>query len=115
MFEVQKYLTITNHVYTPVALVVSKKWWASLTPEQQTAVQKAAEETRTFQRKEELRQAAEVVGELKAKSMSVTEMPPAELDKIRATVQPVVDQNAQAIGPEFVQAFYGELKKYRAR
>ena len=27
MFEVQKYLTITNHVYTPVALVASEKLW----------------------------------------------------------------------------------------
>jgi hypothetical protein len=46
--------------------------------------------------------------------MSVTEMPPAELDKIRVAVQPVVDKNADAIGREFVQSFYGELKKFRA-
>jgi TRAP-type transport system periplasmic protein len=115
MFEVQKYLTITNHVYTPVALVASSKWWVSLTVDQQAAVQKAAEETRTFQRKEELAQAADVVGQLKAKGMSVTEMPAAELDKIRAAVQPVIDKNSEAIGTEFVQSFYGELKKFRAR
>lgn len=115
MFEVQKYLTITNHVYTPVALLASKKWWTSLTPDQQTAVQKVAEETRQFQRAEELRQAAEVVGQLKAKGMSVTEMPPAELEKIRAAVQPVIDKNSETIGAEFVQSFYGELKKFRAR
>jgi TRAP-type transport system periplasmic protein len=115
MFEVQKYLTITNHVYTPVALLASSKWWASLTPDQQVAVQKSAEETRTFQRKEELAQAADVVGQLKAKGMSVTEMPAAELDKIRAAVQPVIDKNSEAIGTEFVQSFYGELKKFRSR
>ena len=115
MYEVQKYLTVTNHVYTPVALVASSKWWASLTPEQQTAVQKAAEETRTFQRKAELADASDVVGQLKAKGMSVTDMPAAELDKIRAAVQPVIDKNSEAIGSEFVQSFYGELKKFRAR
>ena len=71
--------------------------------------------TRTFQRKEELRQAAEVVTELKAKGMSVTEMPPAELDKIRASVQPVIDKGAESIGPEFVKSFYAELAKFRAR
>jgi tripartite ATP-independent transporter DctP family solute receptor len=114
MFEVQKYLTITNHVYTPVALVASKRWWSSLTPDQQQAVQNAAEETRTFQRAQELKQASEVVGELKAKGMAVTDMPPAELDKIRVAVQPVVDKNAEAIGTDFVQSFYGELKKFRA-
>jgi TRAP-type transport system periplasmic protein len=114
MFEVQKYLTITNHVYTPVALVASQKWWASLTPEQKQAVQKVAEDTRTAQRSAEIKQAAEVVGELKAKGMAVSEMPPAELDKIRVAVQPVVDKNAEAIGTAFVQSFYGELRKFRA-
>jgi TRAP-type transport system periplasmic protein len=114
MYEVQKYLTITNHVYTPVALVASKRWWSSLTPEQQQAVQQVAEQTRTYQRAQELKQAGEVVGELKAKGMTVAEMPAVELDKIRAAVQPVVDKNAEAIGSEFVQSFYAEVKKYRA-
>jgi tripartite ATP-independent transporter DctP family solute receptor len=114
MFEVQKYLTITNHVYTPVALLASKKWWSSLTPDQQKAVQKVAEETRTFQRKEELIQAGEVVTQLKAKGMSVTEMPAPELEKIRTAVQPVIDKNIETIGAEFAQSFYGELKKFRS-
>lgn len=114
MFEVQKYLTITNHVYTPVALVASKKWWSSLTPDQQKAVQKAAEDTRTLQRKEEIAQAAQVVGELKAKGMSVTDMPPAELDKIRKSVQPVIDKNTDTVGADFAKAFYGELNTYRS-
>jgi TRAP-type C4-dicarboxylate transport system substrate-binding protein len=113
MFEVQKYLTITNHVYTPVALLASKKWWASLTADQQKAVQKVSEETRAFQRTEELRQAGDVVSQLKAKGMSVTEMPSAELEKIRAAVQPVIDKNTETIGADFAQAFYGELKKFR--
>jgi len=114
MFEVQKYLTITNHVYTPVALVASKKWWASLTPEQQSTVQRVAEETRSFERAEELRQAADVVAQLKAKGMAVTEMPPAELEKIRTSVQPVIDKNTDTIGAEFVRSFYAELKKFRS-
>jgi tripartite ATP-independent transporter DctP family solute receptor len=115
MFEVQKYLTITNHVYTPVALLTSSKWWASLSADQQAAVQKVAEDTRALQRKAELSDAADVVNQLKAKGMSMTEMPAAELDKIRAAVQPVIDKNSEAIGAEFVQSFYGELKKFRAR
>ncbi|MBI3368588.1 MAG: DctP family TRAP transporter solute-binding subunit [Burkholderiales bacterium] len=114
MFEVQKYLTITNNVYTPVALVASKKWWSGLTPEQQRTVQRVAEETRTFERAEELRQAADVVAQLRSKGMAVTEMPPAELEKIRASVQPVIDKNADVIGAEFVRSFYAELKKFRA-
>jgi tripartite ATP-independent transporter DctP family solute receptor len=115
MFEVQKYLTITNHVYTPVALLASRKWWTSLTADQQKAVQKVAEETRAFERAEEIRQAAEAVSELKAKGMAVTEMPAAELDRIRAAVQPVIDRNTDTIGAEFVQSFYSEVRKSRLK
>jgi TRAP-type transport system periplasmic protein len=113
MFEVQKYLTITNHVYTPVALVASKKFWSSLSPEQQSAVMAAAEATRTFQRAEELKQANEVVGELKDKGMTVSTMPPAELESIRKAIQPVIDKNTATIGTEFIEGFYAEIKKAR--
>lgn len=114
MFEVQKYLTITNHVYTPVALVASKRWWSSLSPDQQQAVQKVAENTRKLQRELEIKDAAQVVAELKSKGMAVNEMPAAELDKIRAAVKPVIDKNVATIGEPFAQSFYGELEKFRA-
>jgi tripartite ATP-independent transporter DctP family solute receptor len=114
MFEVQKYLTITNHVYTPVALLASKKWWATLSPEQQKAVETVAVETRAFQRSQETKDAGEVVSQLKAKGMSVTDMPAAELDKIRVAVQPVIDKNTETIGAAFAQSFYGELSKFRS-
>jgi TRAP-type transport system periplasmic protein len=42
-------------------------------------------------------------------------MPAAELDKIRVAAQPVIDKNSEAIGAEFVNTFYGELKAFRAK
>lgn len=114
MFEVQKFLTITNHVYTPVALLASKKWWSTLTGEQQKAIEKVAVETRAFQRSQEIKDAGEVVSQLKAKGMSVTEMPAAELEKIRVAVQPVIDKNVETIGTAFSQSFYGELARFRS-
>ena len=79
----------------------------------QAAVLKVAADTRSFERAEEIRQAADVVAQLKAKGMTVTEMPAAELDKIRAAVQPVIDKNAEVIGKDFVQSVYAELKRLR--
>jgi TRAP-type C4-dicarboxylate transport system substrate-binding protein len=61
-----------------------------------------------------LSQASEVVVQLKAKGMSVTDMPAPELDKIRAAVQPVIDKNTETISTELAQSFYGELKKFRS-
>jgi TRAP-type mannitol/chloroaromatic compound transport system substrate-binding protein len=41
--EVQKYGTMTGHVYSWVVLVVGKKFYDSLTPEQQTIMQESAD------------------------------------------------------------------------
>jgi len=114
MFEVQKYLTITNHVYTPVALVASAKFWNALTPDQRKAVEAAAASTRTFQRAEEIKQAGEVMDELKAKGMSVTTMSPAELENIRVAIRPVIDKSSGAIGADFVTSVNAEIQKRRA-
>ncbi len=115
MYEVQKYLTITNHVYTPVALVSSARWWKGLSPELQAIVQRVAEDSRRAQREAEIRDAAKVVGELKSHGMAVNEMPAAELDKIRTAVQPVIDKNAATVGADFVESFYAEVKAFRAK
>ncbi|PUU91748.1 MULTISPECIES: DctP family TRAP transporter solute-binding subunit [Halanaerobium] len=40
--EVQKYLTLTNHMYTPYVWVLNSDFYASLTPEEQVIVDEAA-------------------------------------------------------------------------
>lgn len=49
-FEVQKYISLTEHTYSAEPLVVSMITWNKLTPEQQTIIQEAAEEARDWQR-----------------------------------------------------------------
>jgi TRAP-type transport system periplasmic protein len=48
--EVQKYFSISNHVYTPVTLVMNGRKFDSLTPEQQQAVKAAALEAAQYTR-----------------------------------------------------------------
>ncbi|MBS1230374.1 MAG: C4-dicarboxylate transporter [Proteobacteria bacterium] len=113
IYEVQKYLAITHHVYTPVALVVSSKWFATLSADQQAAVRKAAVIARDFERAEEIRQDKDAVSQLKAKGMTVTELAPAELEKMRAAVKPVIEKFSGTIGADFVKNFYAEVEKSR--
>ena len=42
MQEVQKYISLSNHVYTPVALVVSEKFWKGLSDADKAAFKEAA-------------------------------------------------------------------------
>lgn len=113
IYEVQKYLAITNHVYTPVALVVSNKWFSALPADQQAGIRKAAAIARDFERAEEIRQAKEAVDKLKANGMAVTELSPQELDKMRAAVRPVIEKFSTSIGSGFVKSFYTEVDKVR--
>ena len=113
IFEVQKYLAITNHVYTPIALMVSKKWFSGLPADQQAAIKKAAEIARDFERAEEIRQAKGAVNLLKESGMVVTELPAPELEKIRVAVRPVIDKYSASIGAEFVKSFFAEIDAAR--
>lgn len=42
MYEVQKYASLTGHIYDPMPLVADLEWFESLTPEQQSIIEKGA-------------------------------------------------------------------------
>lgn len=50
MWEVQNYLSVTNHSYTPITVMFSEATWDSLTENQQEIVMKALEDARDWQR-----------------------------------------------------------------
>ncbi|RZJ62838.1 MAG: TRAP transporter substrate-binding protein [Acidovorax sp.] len=104
--EVQKYLTITRHMYNPQAVIVSKKFWDSLSPADQKAVTEAMAEATTFQRGVSRVQANVALEDLKKAGMQVTEFPAAELDKLRAKVKPVVEKHSEKVGAETVKEVY---------
>src|SRR5215468_8144258 len=49
-FEVQKYLSATSHTFTQNIIIVSKKFWDSLSPEEQKMLRDTFAETREYQR-----------------------------------------------------------------
>jgi TRAP-type transport system periplasmic protein len=111
--EVQKYLTITRHIYNPQAVIVSKKFWDSLSPADQKAMTDAMAEATTFQRGVSRVQATVALDDLKKAGMQVTEFPQAELDKLRAKVKPVVEKHSEKVGAETVKEVYSTLSKLR--
>ena len=114
MQEVQKFITVTNHVYTPVALVASKKFWDALPPADKAGLQQAATEAGLLQRKLLDEGDADVVAKFKAAGVTVNTMNPAELARMQDKVKPVVAKFAPLIGDDFVKGFYAEIDKARA-
>jgi len=111
-FEVQKFLTLTNHQYNPQSLIFSKKVWDTLSPAEQKIVQDAASEASKFQRQVNRDAAAGQLDALKKAGMQVSEFAPAEQAKLRDKLKPVIDKHGAAI-PATVAELQAELAKLR--
>ncbi|KAA0890982.1 TRAP transporter substrate-binding protein [Pusillimonas sp. ANT_WB101] len=111
-YEVQKYLTLTGHIYTPFMLLASKKWFSSLSPEDKKLVMEAAHESATYQRKlsrDAADQIAHVV--LKEHGMEVTELAPEEHARMQELVKPVVQKYSKIIGNDLVDQARADMAK----
>ena len=51
-YEVAPHVTLTRHVYSPIPMAISEKTWAKLSPEDQKAITKAAQEAGAWNRTE---------------------------------------------------------------
>ncbi len=111
--EVQKFLTITRHQYNPQIIIVSKRAWDKLSPDEQKILQEAANEARDFERKVSREKNAQALEMLK-KTMQITELPPAEIEKMRVKVKPVIDKYSKVVGEDLVKEVNAELAKVRA-
>ena len=110
-FEVQKYLSATNHVYASNIILVSKRFWDRLSPTEQKILQDSANEARDYQRKVSREIAGKAVAELKAKGMVHNQIAPAEHARMRAAAKAVHDKFAAAYDPAVVNLFKSELER----
>lgn len=112
-YEVQKYLSLTNHMYNPQLLTISKKTWDKLNDEEKKVIQDAANEARDYQRQVSRKKAAESLEELK-KHVTVNDVAPAEIARMRAKAQPVIDKYSKEVGEDLVKEINVALEKMRA-
>ncbi|ROZ69663.1 TRAP transporter substrate-binding protein [Ramlibacter sp. WS9] len=112
-YEVQKHLAITNHQYNPQSVVISKKFWDSLSADEKKIVQDAATESAKYQREQSRSAAAGILDNLKKNGMQVTELPPAEVAKLREKMAPVIAKHSASVGDATVKAVMAELDKVR--
>jgi TRAP-type transport system periplasmic protein len=112
-YEVQKYLSVTNHVYSPWIVLVSKKWWDGLSKAEQKVLLDAAKTSRDFERKDTREEAVRAIGDLKAKGMQVNDVSSAEVDRMREKLTRVNAAIASNVGMDLwteTQAALGKLR-----
>ncbi|WP_185022426.1 TRAP transporter substrate-binding protein DctP, partial [Pseudomonas frederiksbergensis] len=112
-YEVQKYLSVTGHIFNPQSLIISQKTWNRLNDDEKAMIRATAAEAQTFQRE------VTAAGMDKAKvtlagAMTVNEITPAEKDRFRERVQPVIDKFAKSLDGDLVKMMYEEIAKVRA-
>jgi tripartite ATP-independent transporter DctP family solute receptor len=111
--EVQRFLSVTNHAYTPFLVLYSKRLWERLSPQEQALLREAAIEGQKVQRAANRALNAKSLASLRAKGMQINEISAAEQDRIRARVAPVYEKHKESIGAEAITLVQNELKRVR--
>ncbi len=111
-YEVQKHLVMTNHQYNPQSVMISKKFWDTLSAAEKQIVQDAATESVKFQREQARGQVASALDNMKKNGMAVTELPAAELAVLRDRMKPVIAKHGEPIAAT-VAELEAELAKLR--
>ena len=72
--EVQKYLSLSGHVYTPAYLTVGARKWATLPADVRSTLEQTAKETQAFVYETAQKQETELLGKIKASGIQVNEV-----------------------------------------
>jgi tripartite ATP-independent transporter DctP family solute receptor len=112
-WEVQKHIVLSNHQYNPQSVIMSKKVWDSLTPAERKLIDDAADEAAKTQRAESRAAVAANLDLLKKNGMTVTQLPPAEVAKLREKMKPVIAKYSANVGEATVNEMMAELAKLR--
>lgn len=112
-YEVQKYLSVTRHAYTPFLVLYSKKLWEGLSKDEQAALRDCAAVSRDEQRKVSRELSQDSLEKIKGSGVVVNELNQQEANRMREQAKAVWEKHAATIGPETVKMMQEELEKIR--
>jgi TRAP-type transport system periplasmic protein len=92
--EVQKYLSLSGHVYTPAYLTVGTKRWSALPADVRKTLADTAKETQAFVYETAARDEEDLLGKLKQAGMQVNEV---DKDAFVAASKPIYDEFAKEV------------------
>ncbi|WP_434458631.1 TRAP transporter substrate-binding protein [Stutzerimonas urumqiensis] len=113
-YEVQDYLTITNHVYSPWIVTASKRWWDGLSQTEKGILMEAAAKARDFERKDTRAEGAKALAALKEEGMKVNKISPEVTQQMREKAQPAIQSVIDRVGEDLFQEVQAELEKAKA-
>jgi tripartite ATP-independent transporter DctP family solute receptor len=115
IYEVQKYLSLTRHAYTPFLVLYSKALWDKLSADEQKALIECAIQGRDEERKVSRDLSEKSLENLKKQGMVVNELSETEQKRLRDAVKPVYEKHAATIGKDTVDRMLTALAKMRGQ
>jgi tripartite ATP-independent transporter DctP family solute receptor len=108
LFEVTKFLSLTNHTYSVIDLLISKRLFDKQPDDLKQAIVKAAAEATKQQRAASLKASQEVIATLESKGMKVNKV--ADIAPFRESVKAVYEQFKPSIGADIMQDVLAAVK-----
>lgn len=108
-FEVTKFLSLTNHTYSMIGLLMSKRAFDKLTPEQRKAVIEAGKLATAQQRKTVAANEQGLIDGLKAKGMTVNTI--GDVSPFRKSVAPMYEKAKSAVGEDVMKQVMDAVKQ----
>ena len=109
-YEVAPYVTLTQHVYSPIPLTISEKTWQKLSAADREAITKAAKEAGEFSRKEIRDSDDRQLKEMESRGAKIARP---SLEPFRAAVQPVYAKARDKYGVSDVDTFLKDAEAVR--
>lgn len=114
--EVLKYVTIDQHVYSMVLIVVNEKWFQALPKDLQQAVLIAGRQAQVAGRGISQSLVNDVVDEFRKRGVEITAVSPAQQAAFRQTAQPkVIEWMNGQFGKDYVDGFLAAVRDAEAK
>jgi tripartite ATP-independent transporter DctP family solute receptor len=101
-YEVQQYLSLTNHIVDGYILGMNQDKFAEMDEEAQQILRDAAAETAKFKREYDDEQTSKAIEELESNGMEVNELTDAQMAEFQAEAEKLYPEFEALIGEEFV-------------
>lgn len=99
LYQVQKYMTISNHGYLGYAVIMNRSFWEQLPPDIQTDIEEAMRESTTYINELAVTMNQQQLQQMKEESsMEIHELTPQEQEVWRQAMQSVYTKFAPSIG-----------------
>ena len=111
-YEVQKYLTYSNHGYLGSPFIFSKLWFDGLDDKDKAILITAAREAGTISRELAAKRDVEIIEEIRTGGTTeIIELTPEELARFADAMRPVHEQFADRIGRDLLEATYAMIEE----